>query len=158
MPFSSFQPVNPQDPPLDPFLVHTLTIRFEPKRQVSALCCTNFHHHHKTASAALAVTLKWWLSNWHFLQRPGDGSQNASDPRNFELKLEYIKALPVSCSHIVPVDITFLSHVLTSIALFFFFFCRLVKKQTSYWCHVQVLELNLTEENKFSKPRRFYFV
>ncbi|XP_066377257.1 protein HIGH CHLOROPHYLL FLUORESCENCE PHENOTYPE 173, chloroplastic-like [Miscanthus floridulus] len=72
VPFSSFRPVNPQDPPLDPFLVHTLTIRFEPKRQ-----------------------------------RPGDGSQNASDPRNFELKLEYIKALPtgqetdfilVSCS------------------------------------------------------------
>lgn len=59
VPFSSFRPVNPQDPPLDPFLVHTLTIRFEPKRQ-----------------------------------RPGDGSQNASDPRNFELILEYIKALP----------------------------------------------------------------
>jgi len=35
VPFSSFRPVNPQDPPLDPFLVHTLTIRFEPKRQVS---------------------------------------------------------------------------------------------------------------------------
>ncbi|CAN6176864.1 unnamed protein product [Urochloa humidicola] len=59
VPFSSFRPVNPQDPPLDPFLVHTLTIRFEPKRQ-----------------------------------RPGDGSQNGSDPRNFELILEYIKALP----------------------------------------------------------------
>ncbi|KAL6603525.1 hypothetical protein ACP70R_043886 [Stipagrostis hirtigluma subsp. patula] len=59
VPFSAFRPVNPQDPPLDPFLVHTLTIRFEPKRQ-----------------------------------RPGDGSQNASDPRNFELILEYIKALP----------------------------------------------------------------
>nr|ACR36323.1 unknown [Zea mays] len=72
VPFSSFRPVNPQDPPLDPFLVHTLTIRFEPKRQ-----------------------------------RPGEASQNSSDPRNFELKLEYIKALPtgqetdfilVSCS------------------------------------------------------------
>ncbi|KAL6873635.1 hypothetical protein ACP4OV_013717 [Aristida adscensionis] len=59
VPFSAFRPVNPQDPPLDPFLVHTLTIRFEPKRQ-----------------------------------RPGDGSQNSSDPRNFELILEYIKALP----------------------------------------------------------------
>ncbi|CAL5040954.1 unnamed protein product [Urochloa decumbens] len=59
VPFSSFRPVNPQDPPLDPFLVHTLTIRFEPKRQ-----------------------------------RPGDGSQNGSDPRNFQLILEYIKALP----------------------------------------------------------------
>uniref|UniRef100_A0A0D9WTW3 NAD(P)-binding domain-containing protein n=1 Tax=Leersia perrieri TaxID=77586 RepID=A0A0D9WTW3_9ORYZ len=59
VPFSAFRPVNPQDPPLDPFLVHTLTIRFEPKRQ-----------------------------------RPGDGSQGATDPRNFELIMEYIKALP----------------------------------------------------------------
>ncbi|XP_076899316.1 protein HIGH CHLOROPHYLL FLUORESCENCE PHENOTYPE 173, chloroplastic-like [Bidens hawaiensis] len=33
IPFSSFRPVNPADPPLDPFLVHTLTIRFEPRRQ-----------------------------------------------------------------------------------------------------------------------------
>ncbi|KAL5974247.1 hypothetical protein ACLOJK_030911 [Asimina triloba] len=33
VPFSSFRPVKPEDPPLDPFLVHTLTIRFEPKRQ-----------------------------------------------------------------------------------------------------------------------------
>ncbi|KAK9097838.1 hypothetical protein Syun_024883 [Stephania yunnanensis] len=33
IPFSSFRPVNPDDPPLDPFLVHTLTIRFEPRRQ-----------------------------------------------------------------------------------------------------------------------------
>ncbi|XP_071708898.1 protein HIGH CHLOROPHYLL FLUORESCENCE PHENOTYPE 173, chloroplastic [Rutidosis leptorrhynchoides] len=33
VPFSSFRPVNPADPPLDPFLVHTLTIRFEPRRQ-----------------------------------------------------------------------------------------------------------------------------
>ncbi|WVZ77951.1 hypothetical protein U9M48_025738 [Paspalum notatum var. saurae] len=59
VPFSSFRPVNPQDPPLDPFLVHTLTIRFEPKKQ-----------------------------------RPGDSAEGASDPRNFELKLEFIKALP----------------------------------------------------------------
>nr|GME16636.1 uncharacterized protein LOC109187669 [Ipomoea batatas] len=35
VPFSSFRPVNPDDPPLDPFLVHTLTIRFEPRRQRS---------------------------------------------------------------------------------------------------------------------------
>lgn len=34
VPFSSFRPVKPDDPPLDPFLVHTLTIRFEPRRQV----------------------------------------------------------------------------------------------------------------------------
>ncbi|CAM8948546.1 unnamed protein product [Rhodiola kirilowii] len=33
VPFSSFRPVNPEDPPLDPFLAHTLTIRFEPRRQ-----------------------------------------------------------------------------------------------------------------------------
>ncbi|KAI3445743.1 hypothetical protein Pfo_002408 [Paulownia fortunei] len=33
VPFSSFRPVKPEDPPLDPFLVHTLTIRFEPRRQ-----------------------------------------------------------------------------------------------------------------------------
>uniref|UniRef100_A0ACD5UIB0 Uncharacterized protein n=1 Tax=Avena sativa TaxID=4498 RepID=A0ACD5UIB0_AVESA len=59
VPFSAFRPVKPEDPPLDPFLVHTLTIRFEPKRQ-----------------------------------RPGDASQGGTDPRNFELILEYIKALP----------------------------------------------------------------
>lgn len=34
VPFSSFRPVKPDDPPLDRFLVHTLTIRFEPRRQV----------------------------------------------------------------------------------------------------------------------------
>ncbi|GLT38227.1 hypothetical protein SLA2020_124900 [Shorea laevis] len=33
VPFSSFRPVKPDNPPLDPFLVHTLTIRFEPRRQ-----------------------------------------------------------------------------------------------------------------------------
>ncbi|MED6120568.1 hypothetical protein PIB30_022085 [Stylosanthes scabra] len=33
VPFSSFRPVQPDDPPLDPFLIHTLTIRFEPRRQ-----------------------------------------------------------------------------------------------------------------------------
>ncbi|CAM0909759.1 unnamed protein product [Alopecurus aequalis] len=59
VPFSAFRPVKPEDPPLDPFLVHTLTIRFEPKRQ-----------------------------------RPGDDSQGGTDPRSFELILEYIKALP----------------------------------------------------------------
>ncbi|KAG6495326.1 hypothetical protein ZIOFF_043120 [Zingiber officinale] len=35
VPFSSFRPVKPDDPLLDPFLVHTLTIRFEPRRQRS---------------------------------------------------------------------------------------------------------------------------
>lgn len=33
VPFSSFRPVNPNDPALDPFSVHTLVIRFEPRRQ-----------------------------------------------------------------------------------------------------------------------------
>ncbi|KAL3814402.1 hypothetical protein ACJIZ3_015670 [Penstemon smallii] len=33
VPFSTFRPVTPEDPPLDPFLVHTLTVRFEPRRQ-----------------------------------------------------------------------------------------------------------------------------
>nr|GEX79317.1 hypothetical protein [Tanacetum cinerariifolium] len=33
VPLRSFQPVNPADPPLDPFLIHTFTIRFEPRRQ-----------------------------------------------------------------------------------------------------------------------------
>lgn len=33
VPISSFRPVKSDDPPLDPFLVHTLTIRFEPRRQ-----------------------------------------------------------------------------------------------------------------------------
>ncbi|PKA62553.1 Divinyl chlorophyllide a 8-vinyl-reductase, chloroplastic [Apostasia shenzhenica] len=33
IPFSSFRAVKPDDPPLDPFLVHTLTIRFEPRKQ-----------------------------------------------------------------------------------------------------------------------------
>ncbi|KAH9603823.1 hypothetical protein KSS87_013342 [Heliosperma pusillum] len=33
VPFSSFRPVSATDPPLDPFLVHTLTIRFEPRKQ-----------------------------------------------------------------------------------------------------------------------------
>ncbi|KAL5554749.1 hypothetical protein UlMin_042150 [Ulmus minor] len=33
VPFSSFRPVKPDDPPLDPFLIHTFTIRFEPRRQ-----------------------------------------------------------------------------------------------------------------------------
>ncbi|XP_047311208.1 protein HIGH CHLOROPHYLL FLUORESCENCE PHENOTYPE 173, chloroplastic [Impatiens glandulifera] len=33
VPFSSFRSVQPDDPPLDPFLVHTMTIRFEPRRQ-----------------------------------------------------------------------------------------------------------------------------
>lgn len=60
VPFSTFRSVNPNDPPLDPFLVHTMSIRFEPRRQ-----------------------------------RPVEGQKGMKqDPRNFELILEYIKALP----------------------------------------------------------------
>ncbi|KAJ4792271.1 NAD(P)-binding Rossmann-fold superfamily protein [Rhynchospora pubera] len=60
VPFSSFRPVKPNDPPLDPFLVHTLTIRFEPRRQ-----------------------------------KPGENVANRQqDPRNFQLIMEFIKALP----------------------------------------------------------------
>lgn len=33
IPFSSFRPMNPEDPALDPFSVHTLAIRFEPRKQ-----------------------------------------------------------------------------------------------------------------------------
>ncbi|KAJ3698653.1 hypothetical protein LUZ61_002358 [Rhynchospora tenuis] len=60
VPFSSFRPVKPDDPPLDPFLVHTLTIRFEPRRQ-----------------------------------KAGERVENRQqDPRNFQLIMEFIKALP----------------------------------------------------------------
>lgn len=37
IPFSAFRPVKPEDPPLDPFLVHTLRIRFEPRKQKSTV-------------------------------------------------------------------------------------------------------------------------
>lgn len=60
IPFSCFRPVKADDPPLDPFLVHTLTIRFEPRRQ-----------------------------------RPIEGPTGMKqDLRNFQLIMEYIKALP----------------------------------------------------------------
>jgi hypothetical protein len=36
IPFSSFRPMDPEAPPLDPFLVHTLAFRFEPRRQKSS--------------------------------------------------------------------------------------------------------------------------
>jgi E1A/CREB-binding protein len=37
------------------------------------------------------------------VQRPGDSSEGAaSDPRNFELKMEFIKALPVSFHFVAP--------------------------------------------------------
>ena len=99
VPFSAFRPVNPQDPPLDPFLVHTLTIRFEPKKQVSTkrfvICHCNIGQFCWTVGSP--------VTDETLLQRPGDSSEQgaASDPRNFELKMEFIKALPVSF-HFVP--------------------------------------------------------
>jgi hypothetical protein len=44
VPFSAFRPVKPDDLPLDPFLVHTMTIRFEPRRQV----CLSVNCHKNT--------------------------------------------------------------------------------------------------------------
>ncbi|KAA3489410.1 CIA30 domain-containing protein/NAD_binding_10 domain-containing protein [Gossypium australe] len=71
VPFSSFRPVKPDDPPLDPFLVHTLTIRFEPRRQ--------FYDFFLMIAS----------------QRPVEGSAGMKqDPRSFKLILEYMKALP----------------------------------------------------------------
>lgn len=37
IPFSAFRPVRSEDPPLDPFLVHTLRVRFEPRKQKSTV-------------------------------------------------------------------------------------------------------------------------
>lgn len=44
VPFSSFRPVKPDDPPLDPFLIHKLTIRFEPRRQVSPVTLVDYKY------------------------------------------------------------------------------------------------------------------
>ncbi|KAG0576513.1 hypothetical protein KC19_5G085600 [Ceratodon purpureus] len=79
IPFSIFRPMKPEAPPLDPFLVHSLAFRFEPRRQ--------------RASA----------------NRPGTPLTAAQEGQNnsFKLILDYIKALPggqetdfilVSCS------------------------------------------------------------
>eukprot|EP00246_Nothoceros_aenigmaticus_P013635 TRINITY_DN4791_c0_g1_i1.p1 TRINITY_DN4791_c0_g1~~TRINITY_DN4791_c0_g1_i1.p1 ORF type:complete len:295 (-),score=41.58 TRINITY_DN4791_c0_g1_i1:346-1230(-) len=82
MPFSSFRPVNPDDPILDPFLVHTLVVRFEPRKQRV-----------QTTRPALAVS--------------GTTTAAPRDINSFKLGLDYIKALPggqetdfilVSCS------------------------------------------------------------
>lgn len=79
IPFNSFRPMDPESPPLDPFLVHTLAFRFEPRRQ-------------KSSANRPASTLT-----------PAQEGQNNS----FKLILDYIKALPggqetdfilVSCS------------------------------------------------------------
>ncbi|KAK1289318.1 Uncharacterized protein QJS10_CPB18g00005 [Acorus calamus] len=74
VPFSSFRPVKPEDPPLDPFLVHTLTIRFEPRRQIIQTVLT---------------------TPFNLEQRPIEGPGGTKqDLRSFKLILEYIKALP----------------------------------------------------------------
>lgn len=79
IPFSLFRPMNPESPPLDPFIVRTLAFRFEPRRQRAS-----------ANRQAAALT-------------PAQEGQNNS----FKLILDYIKALPggqetdfilVSCS------------------------------------------------------------
>uniref|UniRef100_A0A7I4F633 NAD(P)-binding domain-containing protein n=1 Tax=Physcomitrium patens TaxID=3218 RepID=A0A7I4F633_PHYPA len=79
IPFSSFRPMDPESPPLDPFLVHSLMFRFEPRRQ-------------KSSANRPASTLPPAQENQH---------------NSFRLVLDYIKALPggqetdfilVSCS------------------------------------------------------------
>lgn len=107
VPFSAFRPVNPEDPPLDPFLVHTLTIRFEPKRQV----CLPFsmiqrlfwgfdrldHYQPNTFFHSLVCEFSNVLGFFNLFQRPVDGVAGAQqDLRSFSLVFEYIKALPVS--------------------------------------------------------------
>jgi hypothetical protein len=42
IPFSLFRPMNPEAPPLDPFLVRTLAFRFEPRRQVGHATSESF--------------------------------------------------------------------------------------------------------------------
>ncbi|CAM6019204.1 unnamed protein product [Sphagnum balticum] len=80
IPFSTFRPINPEDPPLDPFLVRTLAIRFEPRRQRSPA---------PRPSTA------------------GNGVPTERENSSFKLVIDYIKALPggqetdfilVSCS------------------------------------------------------------
>lgn len=98
VPFSAFRPVNPEDPPLDPFLVHTLTIRFEPKRQVCfggliglIIYYPKYFHFLVCEFNNLLV---FFLNNF---QRAVDGVAGAQqDLRSFSLVFEYIKALPVS--------------------------------------------------------------
>lgn len=67
MPFSSFRPVKPDDPPLDPFLVHTLTIRFESRRQVLTSCSKTenlinlfFNFRVKQLGPPLKLVVSYW--------------------------------------------------------------------------------------------------
>ncbi|KAH7299769.1 hypothetical protein KP509_24G028300 [Ceratopteris richardii] len=64
IPFSSFRPMNPEDPALDPFSVHTIAIRFEPRKQRSA----------SRSASSIPSSLR--------------------DLNSFKLTLDYIKALP----------------------------------------------------------------
>jgi uncharacterized glyoxalase superfamily metalloenzyme YdcJ len=54
VPFSAFRPVKPDDLPLDPFLVHTMTIRFEPRRQV----CLSVNCHKNTKEILCCFVLE----------------------------------------------------------------------------------------------------
>ncbi|KAJ7561964.1 hypothetical protein O6H91_03G050000 [Diphasiastrum complanatum] len=80
IPFSTFRPLNPDDPPLHPFLIHKIGIRFEPRRQ-------------------RPVATRESMGR--------NGAPNVRDSNSFKLVLDYIKALPtgeetdfilVSCS------------------------------------------------------------
>lgn len=116
VPFSSFRPVKPDDPPLDPFLVHTLTIRFEPRRQVCTfllsvceisrrICFICFPQIQKQCKLFFSVcSMNTFLcifaesTYYFFAQKAVEGRTGVQqqDPRSFTLILEYIKALPVS--------------------------------------------------------------
>lgn len=67
IPFSSFRPMNPEDPALDPFSVHKLVIRFEPRKQ-------------RPVSFRAANTTS--------------ASPTVRDSNSFRLLIDYIKALP----------------------------------------------------------------
>ncbi|KAF9616879.1 hypothetical protein IFM89_032841 [Coptis chinensis] len=88
IPFSSFRAVKPDDPPLDPFLVHTLTIRFEPRRQQSVDIILISRHSQCTGTSTSTGNCLGFL---RFGEAPAGSKQ---DLRSFKLILEYIKALP----------------------------------------------------------------
>ncbi|MCO5606486.1 hypothetical protein L7F22_060674 [Adiantum nelumboides] len=67
IPFSSFRPMNPKDPALDPFSVHTIAIRFEPRKQRPPLVRNG-------SASSIPSSLR--------------------DLNSFKLTLDYIKALP----------------------------------------------------------------
>ncbi|GJZ20617.1 hypothetical protein Tco_0557207 [Tanacetum coccineum] len=66
VPLSSFRPVNPADPPLDPFLIHTFTISFEPRRQLKGgYFRTAFGAHEHSATGIFEVNDRF--ATWIFI-------------------------------------------------------------------------------------------